>query len=238
MPELEQELREVGRWLDFPPEPDLLPAVLRRLAEPRRRVFARRRALLVALAVLVIAIAAAFAVPPARTAILHFFHIGGETVERVETLPPAGRRSPVAGLDGPLARKQAERKAGFTLALPPRKVAVHGRFYGADWIAATFLRLPDGRFASLTEFRGDLGIVKKATPEGTKIEPTTVNGADALWLEGAPHVVMYFDWGARSHTRLSRLSGNVLVWTRGGVTLRLEGPLSRAEALRIARTVG
>jgi hypothetical protein len=238
MPELERELREVGRRLAFPPEPDLLPAVSRRLEERLRPRFARRRTLLVALAALAVAIAAAFAVPPARTAILRFFHIGGETVERVETLPPAERRSPVAGLDGPLTRRQAERKAGFALALPARNVAAPLRFYADDWIAATFLRLPDRRLASLTEFRGDLGIVKKLTPPGTKIEPTTVNDSDALWLEGAPHVVSYFDSNARGHTRLTRLAGNVLVWTRGGVTLRLEGRLTKSEALRIARTAG
>ena len=81
MPELERDLREVGRLLAFPPEPDLVPAVRARLGEaPRPWPFAaRRRVLVLALAALVVAIAAAFAVPPARTAILRFFHIGGET---------------------------------------------------------------------------------------------------------------------------------------------------------------
>jgi hypothetical protein len=33
------------------------------------------------------------------------------------------------------------------------------------------------------------------------------------------------------------LARNTLVWSRGPVTLRLEGELSRADAERIARTV-
>ena len=239
MPELEQELREAGRQIAYPWEPDLVHAVLARLEEPSRRpLLARRRALVVALAVLAVAVGAAFAVPSARTAILRFFHIGGETIERVETLPPAGRRSPVSGLGAPLSRAEAERKAGFELALPPRKVARHGRFYAADSIAATFLEFPGRRFVTLVQFRGDLGMMKKVTPPGTTIEPATVNGENALWLEGAPHVVSYFDSSARGHTRLTRLAGNVLVWTRDGLTLRLEGRISKTEALRIARAIG
>jgi hypothetical protein len=34
------------------------------------------------------------------------------------------------------------------------------------------------------------------------------------------------------------LVGNALIWMRDGLTLRLEGKLSRAEAMRIARSFG
>jgi len=47
---------------------------------------------------LLVALGIALAVPPARSAILRFFHIGSVTVERVETLPHAQQRSLVAGL--------------------------------------------------------------------------------------------------------------------------------------------
>jgi hypothetical protein len=30
------------------------------------------------------------------------------------------------------------------------------------------------------------------------------------------------------------MAGNVLIWTHGDVTLRLEGPLTQAEAVRLA----
>lgn len=238
MPELERELREVGRLLAFPPEPDLVPAVLRRLAEPRRPLFERRRALVVALAVLVVAVGAVFAVPPARTAILRFFHIGSETVERVQVLPPAERRSPVEGLRGPMSLADAKRLARVPVLLPSRGAATHGRFFADDGIVATYLRVPGKRTpVVLSEFLGDLGFVKKVVSPGTTVEPATVNGEDALWLEGAPHVVMYFDSSSRGQTRRVRLAGNVLVWSSGSVTLRLEGALSRDEGLAIARTV-
>ena len=228
MAEVERELRDLGRLLAFPPEPDLVPAVLARLDEPRPR-FGRRRLLVVALAALVAAIAIAFAVPPARTAILRFFHIGGETIERVQTLPPAQRRSPVAGLAGPMSVASASRRAGFEPSLPPS----HGRVYAADGIVSTYLRPR----VVLSEFRGDLGFTKKVVTPKTHIEPLTVDGHDGLWLEGAPHVVMYFDSRNLVHNGVVRLAGNVLVWSRGSLTFRLEGPLTKDEALRLAKTV-
>jgi hypothetical protein len=227
MAELELELHEVGRLVAFPPEPDLALAVLDRLGE--RPAFGRRRLLVVAFAAFVAAIGVAFAVPPARTAILRFFHIGGETVERVQKLPPAERRSPVAGLAGPMSLARARDLAGFEPALPP----THGKVYAADGIFATSL----GRQAVLTEFRAELGFTKKAVGPATRIEPVTVNGRDGLWLEGAPHVVMYFDSRGVGREKIVRLAGNVLVWSRGSVTLRLEGPLTRDEALRLAEIV-
>jgi len=228
MPELERDLRDLGRLLAFPPEPDLVSAVRERLAEPPRP---RRRVLVLALAALAVAVAVAFAVPPARTAILRFFHIGGETVERVNVLPPAQHRSPVAGLAGPMSLDRAARRAGFEVLLPPGPT---GRFYAADGIAATYL----GKKVVLTEFRGDLGLSKKVASPATRIEPTTVNGTDALWIHGAQHVVYYFDSQGNGQSRVVRLAGNVLVWAHGSVTLRLEGPFSEAEALRIAGSVG
>jgi hypothetical protein len=228
MAEVERDLREVGRRLAFPPEPDLVPAVRERLGE--RPLFGRRRLLIVAFAAAAAAIAVAFAVPPARTAILHFFHIGSETVERVQTLPPAERRSPVAGLAGPMSLASASRRAGFEPSLPRG----HGRIYAADGIVAA--RVAGGR-AVLTEFRAELGVTKKFVGASTRVEPVTVNGHDGLWLEGAPHVVMSFDSRGLGRERVVRLAGNVLVWSRGSLTLRLEGPLTRDAALRLAKTI-
>src|SRR2546421_9886083 len=111
MPELERDLREVGRLIAFPPEPNLVLGVVGRLTERPRR----RRPLVLALAVLAVSLAAAFAVPPAWTAILRFFHIGGETVERVNVLPPARHRPPGAGPAGPGRPSRARARAG----LPP-----------------------------------------------------------------------------------------------------------------------
>jgi hypothetical protein len=228
MPELERDLRGVGRRLAFPPAPELVPAVRARLGEAPRP-FARRRVLVLAVAALVVALAAAFAVSPARTAILHFFHIGGETIERVETLPNAPRRSPIAGLAGPMSLEQATERAGFRPILPPR----HGAIYADDGVLATYV----GRRTVLTEARSDLGMSKKVASPETRLEPVRVNDHDGLWIEGAPHVVMYFDSKGRGQEKVVRIAGNVLVWAHGSVTLRIEGPLSQAQALGLAASI-
>ena len=85
MSTLEQRLQELGRELAFPPEPDLVP----RVRERAHGTPFPWRAVAVAFAVVVLAVAVAFAVPPARSAILRWFHLGGATVERVETLTHA-----------------------------------------------------------------------------------------------------------------------------------------------------
>jgi hypothetical protein len=53
-----------------------------------------------------------------------------------------------------------------------------------------------------------------------------VAGAPGVWIEGA-HVVSEL-YGQ------PRLSGNALIWETGGLTLRVEGKISKTEALRIA----
>jgi hypothetical protein len=231
MAELERDLREVGRLLAFPPEPDLVPAVRERLGEvaPRGFGFARRRVLVLALAVLVVALGAAFAVPSARTAILRFFHIGGETIVRVDTLPNAPHRSPIAGLAGPMSVEDATKRAGFNPILPPK----HGGIYAEDGILATYIR----RRVVLTEARGELGFVKKFASPQTRLEPVLVNDHDGMWISGAPHVVTYFDSQGRGQARNVRIAGNTLVWAYGSVTLRIEGPLTQAQALSLASSI-
>ena len=232
MAELERDLHEIGRLLAFPAEPDLVGRVRARLATPPppARRLPRRRALVLAFAVLVVALGAAFAVAPARTAILNFFHIGGETVKRVETLPRASRSSPVAGLAGPMSLEQATQRAGFQPLLP----SAHGKVYAADGILATYL---DPRIV-LTEARGNLAFTKKAVSGATRVEPVTVNGHDGLWISGAPHVVTYVgSSGLCCRTKVVRVAGNVLVWAQGSLTLRIEGPLTRAQALSFAGSI-
>jgi hypothetical protein len=231
MAELERDLRETGRLLAFPPEPDLVPGVLARLGEaaPRGFAFARRRVLVLALAVLVVAVGAAFAVPSARTAILRFFHIGGETIERVDTLPNAPRRSPIAGLAGPMSLEDATKRAGFNPILPSK----HGGIYAGDGILATYVRPR----VVLTEARAELGMSKKFASPQTRIEPVRVNDHDGMWISGAPHVVMYFDSRGGGQMKNVRIAGNTLVWAYGSVTLRIEGPLTLRQALSLASSI-
>ncbi|MDX6483836.1 MAG: hypothetical protein QOE95_1607, partial [Gaiellaceae bacterium] len=56
-------------------------------------------------------------------------------------------------------------------------------------------------------------------------------GADfGFWIAGARHV---FQMPADA----PRMAGNVLLWEHAGLTLRLEGSLTRAQAIRLAHRI-
>jgi hypothetical protein len=230
--QLERELFELGRRLELPAEPDVAPLVLARV-EPRRP-FRWRAALVVAFAVAAVALGIAFAVPQARSAILRFFHLGGARVVRVETLPPAVERSQAGGLGVPLTRAAAERRVGFELVLPAatKRVYVLG-----DSLASVVLRAY-GRTVVLSEFPATPAFLEKLVAGRTNVERLRVEGEPGLWLEGAPHVLQYFDRSRGFSQQPILIRGNVLLWARGPLTLRLEGKLTKAQALQLAQRVG
>lgn len=238
MRELERDLRALGAAIEFPPTPSLAPRVRARIEHaPRRTWLARRQALAVALATLAVAAVAVLAVPQARTAVLRSLGIGAVTIQRVDTLPAARERALTAGLGPPLTRAEAERRAGFELALPPLEPGAQPRFYAERGFAAVALE-HEREPVLLVELQGSqLAFGKKVAVEGTRVEPVSVGGASGLWIEGAPHVVMWERPDGQIRERTLRIAGNTLLWTRGDLTLRLEGELTRAQSLALAREV-
>jgi hypothetical protein len=228
---LEQRLEALGRELAFPATPDLSGR-----ARYAGRPF-RWRQVAFALAIVAVAIAAAFAVPQARTTILRWFHLNGVTVQRVDTLPEAQERAKAGGLGRRLTLDQAQRQLGFHLRLPPLDGAP--TTYVLDGALGTVILRVGDRPVLLSEYlaRG-YTLLKKSVSQKSVVEPVTVNGERGLWLEGPPHTLTYFNTNGEFQERTVRITGNVLLWTHGPVTLRLEGRISRAEALRIARRIG
>jgi len=214
MTEFERDLRSLGPTVAWPPAPDVASRLELR-ARPRRR------ALVAAVALAVVALAAAFAVPQSRSAILRFFHLRGVTVERVDTLPPAKEVPLAAGLGSVVDDKEARQVLGGPFL--PRK---HGTLYDQNGFVSTLLEGP----RLLSEF-GSPGMLKKfatSNVEWVEVAP----GIQGLWISGAPHVVFFFPEAS------PRLAGNVLVWATDRRTFRLEGPgLKRDDALRLAREI-
>ena len=226
MTELERALVTLGGELEFPPTPDLVGAVRGRL-QRRRWV----RPVVVAAAVGALAIGVAMAVPPARSAILKFFHLGAATVERVETLPPAQQRPLAAGLGPALVREDAEMAAGLHIRLP-QGAAPH-QFYAQPGMISTLLRV-DGEPVLLSELSGNqMGFFKKFAGPATSVQPVQL-GEFGLLIQGGPHVLMWqFNFG-RLHRVETRLAGNVLLWLEQGTTYRLEGRLNKSQMLKLA----
>lgn len=250
MPDLERELRELGAAVAFPPTPDLAAPVRRRLdaAEPApRRPFSFRRGLVLAFAVLLVAVGAVMAVPQARTAIFEWLGLRGVTIERVPTTPTATRTLSAADeldLGEPVTLDEARRRVGYPLVVPPGELGRPDAVYVSEavpggQVAFVYLEGDDVRVL-FSEFRAGLEedfIAKMAGPE-TVVEAVTVGGEPGWWLAGEPHEFLYLDpetGDPRAETL--RLATNTLLWQRGELTLRLEGDLSRREALRIAEGV-
>ncbi|MGH2450545.1 MAG: hypothetical protein ACRDGE_04605, partial [Candidatus Limnocylindria bacterium] len=91
----------------------------------------------------------------------------------------------------------------------------------------------------VTQSRGEIedALVAKVIGPGTRVERVQVNGRPGVWIEGAPHDFSYVDRDGRVITGTLRLAANVLAWDQDGILFRVEGQLSREEALRIASTL-
>lgn len=260
MTELEQALADLGRRLDYPPAPDLVPGVRARLAagpgrrawlarrRPARRPWLTRRRLVLALAVLVVALGAAFAVPPARTAILELLGLKGVVVVRVVTLPEAPVAADLA-LGEAASLEEARRRVSFWI-LVPAALGPPDEVYVADGVPGRVSLVYRARFGLpesshtgvgllLVEFDGELDprLIQKLVGPGAGVEEVSAGGAPGLWFSGGPHVVLYRDPAGEIREDTFRLAGNVLVWQDGRLLLRLEAEIGKDEALELARSL-
>ena len=230
MPELDAVLTELGRQVEFPPTPNLAPAVRRRLGERR----SWRRPVALVLAVLVVAIGAALAVPQARTAILDWLGLRGVHIVRVEKLPPV----PVVGnldLGRQVTLAEARRRAPWLLVptdAPDRvyvSTAIPGGKVSLLWGTPASVRL------LLTEFRAQQTYIEKLIEPNTEVEPVEI-GDIGVWLE-EPHVLLFTDRDGRFRQNTARLAGKTLLWQQGDLTFRLESGLDRTGAVALANSL-
>ena len=219
MSELEQRLRDLAGEIDWPGTPPFVLA----LGEPRDR---RSRRWLLAVAAVAVAAAVALSVPAARSAILRIFHLGGVTVQRVSSLPAAQRRPLTAELGREVDAATARHVLGGAMRLPRGRG--HGPLYLRQGVVSVVLH--GHRPLLLSELRGPSYVIKKVAATSAVVG-VSVGGAPGIWLTGGEHVVLF-------PQAPPRLAGNVLIWQRGSITYRLEGPgLSREAAVLVAREI-
>lgn len=234
---LEQRLLALGAALDVPAAPDTVPAVLARLpARRRRRRRPAGRVLAIAIAVTLLLVGGAMAVPPSRDAILRAIGLRGVSIERVPHLPPvpAGPSTGARlGLGEPIALARARHAAGFTALLPAHATAA----YLAHDVPGGRISVLAGRVL-ITEFRGTAQpFIFKLIGPGTRPTVTRVNGAQGIYLSGAPHEVLFQASNGQIRTDRVRLAGNVLIWQQGPVIVRIEGTPTLRDALALARSL-
>ena len=241
---LEARLRALGAEADLPPAPPSLAAAVRARvaaegAPPRRHL--ARRPLAVALAALVLVPAAAVAaIPDARDAVLEWLGLRGVSVRTVPDLPRVAPRE--IGSAGELGRPSSLARARAGVRFPvlvPAALGAPDRVYlgsGPPGGRVSLVYDRPGGPLLVTQVRGRRPFIEKLAGPGTTIEPVRVGASEGVWITGAPHVLFYEDARGAIHPDTARVAGNVLFWERDGVLLRLEGEVSRGEALRLARS--
>ena len=230
MSELELRLNALRDEIAWPETPALEPTFDRR---PARLL--RLRPLALGLAILLAVLAGVLALSPgARSAFLEIFHLQGATVERVERLPEVEVQAIDFGEQ--VSREEAERRVGFKLVDLGEPDAVFVR--GSRMASLVYGPVEKPRLV-LSELRGAVwdGFVKKVGSLGTRIEQVKVDGERGLFIIGDEHFVMFLDENSAITDEPTYLAGTVLLWNRGPLLLRLEGDLTRAEALELARSV-
>jgi hypothetical protein len=238
--ELERALTALGRELDVPEAPDLVPAVLAQLGSRSGWRPERRRWVLAVALVVVAAFAATLAIPDARSALWRFLSIGGERIELVDTLPEVAVEDDLElTLGEEVALEEARRASSFPLReldeLPDR-VYVGER--GTVWFLYGSRDRPRLLLAqsSLLPPSEDI-LLKKLSGPGTTVERVDVDGSPGIFLSGEAHFLVLLDENGLIVEDSARLARDVLIWERGGVGYRLEGDLTLDEALRLARSV-
>ena len=148
-----------------------------------------------------------------------------------------------APLHGPLTLPEAEEAVSFIIRLPdaatglgpPDEIYLE---YPSDldslkaiilvWLNPQGLEIP-----RLVLYQ--IGVPEYGIKEvsGESLRESEVNDELAYWIEGA-HLLQIPDGNGNVETRLV---GNVLIWTEGRLTYRLEGAPSLVEAVRIAESL-
>jgi hypothetical protein len=221
----------------------------RPLRAPLGRAGLRRSLALALVALLVLAGGVVAAVPGVRDAVLDFFGLQGATVERRSKLPPLPELRPLRlGTRTTLAH--ARGSLGFEPLVPRAAGDPDGVFVNPDVpggeLSLTYRPqsgLPEASSTGLGllvgEFRGDLlpQYLGKIAGQATRLERLRVDGARAVWIEGAPHLFFYRPPDSEFAEAELRVAANVLLLEHGRLLVRLEGVFSRERALELARSL-
>jgi hypothetical protein len=236
--EWEMRVQKTSREFDFPPTPNIARQVRQRLRPvPRRFVLGRVAAILLVLLLTIV-----FAVPEIRASVLEFLKIGAVYFIDEPTPTPMPIPTPSIpllefGTEITLAEAQAAVEYPITLPTYPHDLGSPNYVYlqetplpmvvlvwyepaslDTEWVFLYIINSRDAFF--------------KFMPN--EPEYTSVNDRQAAWLTD-PHLMEYVERTSGAVERF--IQANVLVWDAGAMTYRLEGNLSRDEAVEIAESL-
>lgn len=254
---LEQALVRAGKAVTYPSTPALAIRVRAELERtPAPRVMGLWRRAFIVLAALVIALALLLVFPETRQALAQF--LGLRTIRIFPITPTPTLTAPstatprAQGIASPTqagVRTQccattladAQARVRFKVLLPPSESPSQvylqelPNFGGAQQLILIF---GDPRAPRVTLYEATGFLYGKMVSGGTVIEETQVKGQRALWLAGAPHILVYLDARGQPQFETEQtVNTNTLAWETDNVTYRLETRLSKEEAIRFAESL-
>lgn len=246
----------------YPQTPDIAGAVSRRLTGSAATLSQFRRLVWAAAVVVMLVFAVLASVPAVRAAVLEFLQVGviriflveptltptatptaaaAQTAVQTPSLPAPTPTDLVSVLDlaGETSLQDAARLAGFELQTPsyPEDLGLPHKVFlqVMDGAVVVFVWLdgqqPDQVRLSLFQIGPGSWAGEKGLP--LDVEITSVNGSSAIWAKGPYPLVLR----NRNVEFRRMIDGNVLVWTQGSITYRLEGRFTLAEAVKIAESL-
>jgi len=255
MAELEERLEALATSIEWPPTPRL-SATIAPKSRPARRAWAQPRWALATVAVLTI-VATLLAYTPTRTAIADWvnLHIN---LRHTTALPtpsplPSGTLGSNLGLGTRTTLQAAQSAVGWQV-LVPAQLGTPDAVYllmppaGPSQGEVTLVYGPRPGIATanetgvgvlVTEARGSVNeqFFEKTAGPDTTIEPVSVDGHDGWWISGKPHMFVFVDSNNEPRFETLRLATNTLVIDDGGTIVRIEGHMTRSQALEIAGTL-
>ena len=211
-----------------------------------------------AAAAVVIALAALAIYPPSREAIANWVNVHTsfqQVPHLVKPSPqPPGPLGARLGLGGKTTLAGAQKQVAWHIAIPsslgdPDEVylqpAPDAPAQGeVTLVYATRPGIPvageTGVSVLITEARGavDQNFFGKMIGPDTTLEPVTVDGHQGYWIAGPLNVFFFTDANGEVRSDTVRLAANTLILDDGGTIVRIEGNLTKAQALEIATSLG
>ncbi len=257
MPELEDQLTALATAIEWPPSPpQMWRGVSPRLTEGRRELRWRSRWALAAAAALLI-VATLLAYTPTRDAIAGWLNLHTRITRTEHPATPSPRPSgPLGqslGLGTPTTLESAQQQLGWKIAVPaalgsPDAVYIDlgATVPSGGEVSLVYASRPGipvsgitGVAVLVTEARGrtDEQFFGKTLGPGVTIQPVTVNGHSGYWISGEPHQFVIVDANGNPYPETLRLATNTLILDDGGTVVRVEGDMSKQQALDIGRSL-
>lgn len=254
MPDLEDQLTALAAALEWPATPrfKVFVPIRPEVSTETGRRGVPRWALAAAAAVLIVASLLAYA--PTRDAIAGWLNLH-TTIHRTPHLTspsplPPGPLGQRLGLGTPTTLAQAQSKVVWPIWVPsalgqPDEVYALLPPIGPSGGEVTLVygAQPDikvsgqtGVSVLVTEARGMVNenYFGKTLGPDTTLENVTVNGHGGWWIAGQPHVFVITDADGNPYTATLRLATNTLIFDDNGTIVRIEGDMTKTQALRIA----